>query len=221
MRRIILGVLVLSTLGCGDDSESIDAGTDGFVRIDASPSDSSIADAGRDARRIDTGPSGCSVRELGTMLEDSCTSDQICVCGTDNGLCEGTGTCSVAFGRRYLIGVVAVAVPTTKPSGECWDEPGCGAPDPYVVVSVDDTPILTTLVADDLFEFSYDPPEVIETTVAAGSTIRLDVFDEDLAADDGILACVVESITAAHLRSRNLSCMGDLGTLVSVIVPAP
>jgi hypothetical protein len=54
-----------------------------------------------------------------------------------------------------------------------------------------------------------------------GTEIRVDVYDEDLTADDGAFACVHAPVTAAQLRSRDLSCAGALGEIDIVVVYVP
>lgn len=168
-------------------------------------------------------PSGCSVRDRGTYFEDTCTGEQICVCpgGATEPLCEGTGSCSAAFGRRYNVALTRVQLPSRAPDGSCWDDPGCGAPDPYVQLTVDGVVVGTTPAAADLYEGFWDPPTVLEVTLLAGSGLRLDVFDEDIAEDDGAFACVHDPITSDRLRTRSLTCTGTLGDLNAFIFAAP
>lgn len=168
-------------------------------------------------------PSGCSTRDRTTYFEDTCTGEQICVCpgGASEPFCEGTGTCSAAFGRRYNLALTRVQLPSRAPDGSCWDDPGCGAPDPYVQLTVDGVVVATTPAAADLYEGFWDPPAVFEITLLAGSGLRLDVYDEDLADDDGAFACVHDPITADRLRTRNLTCTGALGEINAFIFAAP
>ena len=163
---------------------------------------------------------GCSVRNTGLDIEDTCAGEQICDCGASP-FCEGTGTCVPAFGRIYRIGITRVQLPDRRPDGMCWDDPSCGAPDPYVLVSVGGSGVGMTTAGSDTFGVTWDPPAVFNASILAGTAVRLDVYDEDLTSDDGALACVFDPITAATLRSRSLSCSGALGELEAVIVYAP
>lgn len=139
---------------------------------------------------------------------DTCTGDTLCV----------AGTCSTAFGRRYTIWVESVQLPEHRPDGMCWDDPGCGAPDPFAVVTVDGARVGSTTAADDTYYATWGT--VVEATVFAGSSIRIDVFDEDISEHDGAIGCVLESATAATLRYGDLSCSGALGTVVASIYPS-
>lgn len=162
---------------------------------------------------------GCSVRDTASGVEDTCTGENICQC-PGSPFCEGTGTCVSAFGRIYRVGIAQAELPDRNPSGDCWDT-GCGAPDPYVVLSVDGTVVDRTPTASDTFTPAWSPVFTRDVTIVAGSDLRLDVFDEDIADDDGAFACVFEPISAARLRSRDLSCDGALGELTSVVVFVP
>lgn len=164
---------------------------------------------------------GCSVRNLGASIEDTCTGENICNCGSGVAFCEGTGTCVPAFGRIYRVGLTHLLLPARRPDGMCWDDPGCGAPDPYVVLRVDGAPVGMTPAGSDLYEGFWTPPAAFDATILAGGSLRLDVYDEDLTADDGAFACVQDPITAARLRSRDVGCTGALGTLEAVIVFVP
>ncbi len=222
-KRVVLVVAFSFVLACGDDdSVAIDAGRDAAVRIDVGLPDSSVRDASMpDVPGPDAGPGGCSVRDLGASIEDSCGGDNICICADGNAFCEGTGTCSVAFGRRYVIAVSGLNLADRRPDGMCWDDPGCGAPDPYVAIVADGALLLTTPAGVDLYEGVYDPPAGVETTIVAGSEVQIDVFDEDVLDDDFAFGCVLRSATAAQLRARDLSCGNETGSMLAVIVPAP
>lgn len=162
---------------------------------------------------------GCSVRDLGSAIEDTCTGENICDCG--GGIfCEGTGRCVPAFGRIYRIGVMQVSLPERGPDGMCWDV-GCGAPDPFVSVTVDGTVVGTTTAGTDLFNVTWDPIAVFDANILAGSGVHLDVWDEDVTTHDGAFACARDPIAAADLRSRSLSCAGDLGSIIAVIAFIP
>lgn len=162
----------------------------------------------------------CSVRNTGSAIEDTCTGENICSCAGGDVFCEGTGTCVPAFGRIYRIGVSQVTLPERDPAGECWDV-GCGAPDPYVTVSVDGSTIGATPAGADVFSVTWDPIQIFEATVLAGTDIRFDVWDEDATSDDGAFFCADEPITVERLRGRNLSCGGEIGSLTAVIVFVP
>lgn len=157
---------------------------------------------------------------MGGTIEDSCSGEQICICppGT-TGLCESGGTCSPAFGRGYRVGLVGFSLPPVRPDGMCWDDPGCGAPDPYVVVQVDGIEVGRTPAASDIYEGGWSPPAVFDFRLDAGSSLRLEVYDEDLISDDGAFACNFQPISAVQLRSRQASCTGGVGTLRAVIIP--
>jgi len=219
-------VIVLAVTGCGGGGtptgmESAVAPRDSSVAMDSSrPPPPPPGDSGAPPPPMDSGappPTGCSAQNGSASVVDTCLGDTICLCPGGDLFCDGTGTCSVAFGRRYTIAVSELTLPDRKPDGTCWDA-ACGAPDPYVVFSVDGVELGRTPAASDLLTVVYDPLPAVDATVAAGSTIRLDVFDEDISADDPAFACVATA-TGALLRSRDLSCEGVLGQMTAIIVP--
>lgn len=131
---------------------------------------------------------------------DSCGGDTICV----DGRCEG------AFGRVYEIRDIAVQVSTTNASGEAWDALG-GAPDLFVQVIVDGSVVATTGVANDSFSASFGGP--FRATLLAGSSLILQVVDEDVADHDSVFACQAIPVGADLLRSRSVQCSAG-GTTV-------
>src|SRR5262245_52824672 len=84
-----------------------------------------------------TGSSG-GICEMGTcdaqgscgcdeLNPNSCSGEQICV----------AQRCENAFPRIYLVAIGQAHLADRNPNGACWDEPGCGAPDPLVAIFVD------------------------------------------------------------------------------------
>ena len=161
---------------------------------------------------------GCSVQSAPAPT-DTCVGDNICICpGTPSeAFCDGTGGCSTAFGRRYEIFVASVSLPDRRPDGLCWDDPGCGAPDPFVEVRVNGLLFGTSPAASNTYAATLNFG--VAANITAGSSIRLDFYDEDIAAHDGAISCAVASVDAASLRGRNISCTSALGNVVAVIVP--
>lgn len=169
-------------------------------------------------------PRGCTARESADadgvfVVLDDCTGDTICICPPGAlGTCEGTGECGPAFGRRYRLAPLEARVPERGPTGECWD-PGCGLPDLFAIGSVDGVVVVTSAAVSDSLGASWSGA-VGDATVAAGSTLRFDVYDDDPLDDpDGALACVAAPVTAEMLRSRRIYCTGELGSSVGGVVP--
>lgn len=163
--------------------------------------------------------SGCSVRDrFDGTYEDTCAANQICDCG-GTVLCEGTGTCMDPFGRWYRIEIHGGEFAPNKIDGSCWDGPGCGAPDGFVVVTVDDIVLGRTSTASNLYFPFWIPSETFETTIVAGSTAQLVLWDEDLVDHDLGLICTAAALTAGILRSRSVSCSAGLFRLDARIFP--
>lgn len=159
---------------------------------------------------------GCSHSAVGL---DTCVGDDICICpgSPPSAFCDDTGACSTAFGRRYQIFVASVMLPDRRPDGMCWDGPGCGAPDPFVEVLVNGILIGTSPAASNTFNATLNYG--VDANITAGSSIALNFYDQDIAAHDGAIGCVFDSVTAALLRNRNLGCSGMFGDVVAVIIP--
>jgi len=159
--------------------------------------------------------SGCS---FSASRGDTCTGDDICICpgGSAEPLCEGTGTCSTAYGRRYSIFVGSLTLPDRRPDGMCWDA-FCGAPDPFVQIRVNGGLLGTSPAVADSFRATLNYG--VESNITAGSSIEIAVFDQDVSADDGAFTCRFASVDSALLRGRDLSCSGALGELLAVITP--
>lgn len=137
----------------------------------------------------------CQCSELDAA---SCAGDTVCV----------AGACVAAFGRAYTIVAYDATIPQFKPDGSTWDAAG-GAPDPYAVLVLNGTTLGMTSAIQDNFTPVWNQATA-PTPVAAGSTFRIDVFDEDLADDDGVLSCELAPITADHLHA-GVSCSGAYG----------
>jgi hypothetical protein len=145
---------------------------------------------------LDCGPPPCSVAD-----PSSCAGETLCV----------AGGCVAAFGRAYTIVVQSAFIPQFKPDGNTWDAFG-GAPDAFAVIFLNAQSLGATHAIADNFTPVWNvatPP----TPIAAGSTLRVDVYDQDVSANDGILSCSVAPLTADILHGGEVACMGSAGEL--------
>lgn len=148
----------------------------------------------------DDGTTACS------ETADTCTGETICV----------GAACEAAFGRVYAITNVALAVPTTDPTGAEWDLGG-GAPDLFLVIDVDGTVAATTATVQDEFSAAFAGP--YNAQLIAGSTLELTAYDEDVSDDDLAYVCSAAPITAELLRGRDLGCASGGSSLTFHIAP--
>lgn len=137
-------------------------------------------------------------------------------CTPDPATCSGeticlNGTCVAAFGRAYRIVARSATIPQFDPAGDPWDVPG-GLPDPYAVITLNGVALGMTATVQDTLTPAWNQG-TNPTNVPAGSTIRVDVFDEDIAEDDGIVACVLMPVTADQLHAGMVTCSGQLGSV--------
>lgn len=133
---------------------------------------------------------------------DACTGETICI----------GGQCESAFGRIYSIVDVSVSVPTTDGAGDAWDALG-GAPDLFITVHVNGASAGTSAVRSDTFSANFSGP--YDATLIGGSDLEIEVWDEDISANDRIGTCSASPITASLLRGRSLECNSNGGFLVS------
>jgi hypothetical protein len=118
----------------------------------------------------------------------SCTGETICI----------AGTCENAFGRNYRITVVAGVVTERNANDDAWDVGG-GLPDPVVTLTINGV-THTSQVINDTLEPTWNfvtPP----TLIPGGTVFAIDAADSDIAADDAILACINNPLTANLLRA--------------------
>ena len=166
-------------------------------------------------------PAGCSV-DLPTSgpATDTCTGAEICICpGGPDDACQGTGTCTVASGRMYLVELDYVLADTTKPDGEAWDVGG-GAPDPFAELSIGGVSAGSSSVISDTFSAQWPAPVPSwSVTINAGSSVRIDAWDEDLTTHDWLGGCEIPAITASALRSREFTCEATSSTIRAYIQP--
>lgn len=161
---------------------------------------------------------GCTFELRDGAIVDSCRGDVICVCpGGIDAECADTGLCEYAYGHTYQIRVLVLGLPDRDPDGACWDEPGCGAPDPFVEFIVDGMSYGTTPSFPDVFETAVGYE--VFAPLNFGSTIELRVVDEDTFASDAAFSCTKTDIDASYLRGRGMVCSGDLGTIIASIFP--
>lgn len=84
--------------------------------------------------------------------------------------------------------------------------PGGGLPDGFVRLTINGAVFTTPTVQDSVtptWSSSTAP-----TLVPGGTSLRIDVLDEDLAVDDNAWACQANPLSADLLRSRLISCNG-------------
>jgi hypothetical protein len=144
-------------------------------------------------------PADCGVCACSPSDPNSCTGEQICV---------GT-SCVGAFGRTYTISVYQLIVKTTDPLGDSWDAVG-GAPDPYVVIALSGTTILTTAEVQDTFTPTFS--DSVDVVIPAGAKFRFDAWDGDVSDDDWIIGCEIDPLTANFLRALGPRCDGTVAT---------
>lgn len=118
----------------------------------------------------------------------SCTGETVCI----------NGTCENAFGRNYRIKVVSAVFTEKKGNGDAWDIGG-GLPDGKVTLTVNGTAVTTPTVNDTLtptWNFRTPP-----TLIPGGTNIKMEVLDDDVAADDLGWLCVNNPLTADLIRA--------------------
>jgi len=139
--------------------------------------------------------------------------------------CSGTNICIVdacepAFGRTYSVLVASLTIKTTNPEGTSWDSVG-GAPDPYVVISLNDVEILNTAEIQDTFDPIFNDQATV--VIPAGAKFRFDAWDGDIDAPDWIIGCEIDPLTANFLRAYGPRCdgtaaTGTLGTVLGILI---
>jgi hypothetical protein len=131
----------------------------------------------------------------------ACTGESICV----------ENVCEDAFPRFYTITVQEVLFPSMKPDGSCWDEPGCGAPDPEIEIKLNDDKVGELETDDDMFTATF--VDAIELQLIAGSKLELQLDDEDLVEDEEVLSCEFDPLTAEKIRAGDVGCSNGGATI--------
>lgn len=166
-------------------------------------------------------PTGCSVTlPTSGPATDTCTGSEICICpGGPDDACTGTGTCTVASGRMYLIELDYVLTDTTKLNGDPWDVGG-GAPDPFAILSLNTVSQGASTYISDTFSAQWAEPVPSWTlTLTSGAALRLDAWDYDISDHDWLGACAYVSLTAANLRAREFACSATSSDIRAYIQP--
>jgi putative transposase len=141
------------------------------------------------------------------MTRIACSGSDICI----------VDACEPAFGRTYDVSVFNLTINTTNPKGTSWDSVG-GAPDPYVVISINDGEVLYTSEVQDTFEPTFADSTTV--VIPAGAKFRFDAWDSDVDPADWIIGCEIDPLTADYLRAFGPTCTGtaETGTLGTVLV---
>ncbi len=186
-----------------------------------------------DGGGVDARPAGArcgdSVCSAGLESCSSCAADcgQCTGCVLGDGTCVGeticiSNACQNAFGRTYRVTVSDVAIKTTNPSGDPWDAVG-GAPDPFVVVTLNGSVVLTTTEQADTFNPVFS--DQANVVVPAGASLEISMVDSDISSNDAIMSCVANPFPADFLRGGGVRCDGSAangtnGTTLSVFFAA-
>lgn len=149
-----------------------------------------VCEAGESAQSCS---SDCASATCDPASPTSCGGESICI----------NQQCVPAFGRNYVFTVRSGTFPQFDETGSPWDAAG-GLPDGFVRLTINGAPFTTAAVQDNLqpvWNFSTPP-----TLVPGGTVVLIEVFDEDIAADDGAWACQANPLSASMLRSRGVTC---------------
>jgi hypothetical protein len=119
----------------------------------------------------------------------------------------------------YLVELDFIDADTTKPGGEAWDVGG-GAPDPFAELTIEGVSQGVSSTINDTFAAQWpDPVPSWTVTITAGSSVRVDAWDEDVTTHDWLGGCEIASITAAALRDREFTCEATSSTIRAYIQP--
>jgi hypothetical protein len=125
----------------------------------------------------------------------SCSAETICI----------AQKCEPAFGRIYQFHDAVVTVAEHNMGGGTWDIAG-GAPDPFLVIKLNDVEILHTASKGDTFSATFT--NKVDHEIIAGSKLDLTIYDDDFDGPDTILHCVIDPLSAELLREGGVSCAG-------------
>ena len=95
---------------------------------------------------------------------------------------EPENTCTPVLGTEFIVYVASGTTTTYDANGDTWDTAG-GLPDPYAVVTVDDTAVLTTAVVSNSTSAVWAESAYFTSW---GTNFCVQVMDEDLTIPDQI-----------------------------------
>ncbi len=143
-----------------------------------------------------TCPSDCTSATCSPSNPSSCGGETICI----------NSQCVPAFGRNYVFTVTNGTFTQFDDTGVPWDAGG-GLPDPFVVLTINGTAYTSPTIDDTLTPtWNYATSPVV---IPGGTTLRIDVYDEDLTVNDPGWACQANPLTADYLRGGGLACAGQ------------
>jgi hypothetical protein len=124
-----------------------------------------------------------------------CSGDNVCI----------SGSCQPAFPQFYTITITSVHFAERDLNGNCWDDPGCGAPDPEIEIKLNDVQVEELDLDDDNFDLTLN--ETVEVYLVGNSTLEIELQDDDVVDDQEILECRFAPLNAENIRNADLSCM--------------
>lgn len=147
----------------------------------------------------------CTVGGAAGARTDTCTGTNLCLCPGGADTCATGGVCEALGDVRYTVYVGMITVPARKPSGDCWDGPTCGDPEPFVRIvrrrGTTNTTLLETMPGTNTTTWNFAATST-PFELAVGDRILLSIWDDDVALDDVIAPEITTEVTAETLRAR-------------------
>jgi hypothetical protein len=149
---------------------------------------------------------------IGDTPMGACIVDDVDTCSGDN-VCVGDA-CVPAMGRSYTLSV-SLQIAAEAPDGSSWDQP-YGDPDGYVQLTMDDALVFEEYGTANVYQPTFNTRS--KKTIAAGTTLVADGYDDDSLSDDELIISCTKEITAEDLRARQFSCTKEGSTITTRIV---
>src|SRR5204862_4923154 len=121
-----------------------------------------------------------------------CSGDQVC----------SNNACTNAFPMTYAVTIENITFAQHDPNGQCWDEPGCGAPDPKIEIRQDGVLVGEIDQDDDTYQATYN--KTFDLFFNRSAKLEIKLLDQDLGNDDPAVVCEFDALSAQNIRNGDL-----------------
>jgi len=135
---------------------------------------------------------------------DRCKQNSEC----EDALICASGKCGTVYARQWRLSPLSARISPTDSNGDTWDGDG-SPPDPFIVVLVDGTAVLTTQTVQNSLTPTWTESAVIN--INNNTRVVIQMWDEDFLIPQGMVATPDEAISAVELKQGQVTAFAITG----------